>query len=92
MSLQEQYPDFANFLISYLSDPADDDVDDTELVQEFLSENSQELISLVASQGRKVLEAKIVSWEEVSTLANRYFLNSDNVYEWLSRIVLMLES
>ena len=90
MSLEEKYPEFFQFLASYLPDSDYDDVPDEEIVAICSSENPKEL----CQQALKELQALMGEpslWQEVSIESNRFFHSEQEIGQWLRMIFKTLD-
>ncbi|UBF27627.1 hypothetical protein K9N68_06820 [Kovacikia minuta CCNUW1] len=93
MSLKNRYPDFTNFLSSWLADPSDDMLSDDRLAVNYI----QYGIPLPAydrllSQGKSLLQEKPFPWQEIAAHANRVFKNETYAYHWLEKIIDVFEN
>ena len=91
MSLEERYPDLANFIGAWFPEADLDALSDEEVAVRFCQATSPENLASVLGQGRSLITRMDDFWQELGTEGNRHFASAHEAHRWLNEILEALE-
>lgn len=84
MKFHDKYPALANFLGAWFPDADLEDLEDQEVVANFLQTPNQNVHNAVRIElGRLLNNSDLLPYEDISQEANRYFENERECRSWL---------
>jgi hypothetical protein len=79
-----------NLFLVYFSEPANDNIDDEQVVYTMAKEISPNSLSLIKNEICNLKQEVPFPWRELGKASNRYFESDVDAYEWLDEVLLAL--